>query len=157
MKKIIISFILVAALMTGCAKDNRPSDLPPLYPCAITITQDGSPLVGATVHLVPVAAENAKYQASTVTDEKGKAVLTTYGFDGVPAGRYKVCVWKTVVEGVTQITNSDGELVNTLGTEYRTVEREYSDATTTPHEIEITNKKMPPHSFDVGQAVKIQK
>jgi hypothetical protein len=158
MKKIINAFMLVAAVtLTGCNKSNRPSDLPPLYPCAMTIIQDGNPLGGATVSLVPLEEANAKYQASSITDESGTAVITTYGFDGVPAGRYKVCVWKTLIEGVEQYQDNYGETVSTTGTEYRTVETQYSDAETTPHEIEITGKKLSPKTFDVGKLVKIKK
>lgn len=156
----IIAFVVsicVVAFIIGCGRSSRPSDLPPLYPCAVIVTQDGQPLDGAVVDFVAVDAANAKYQASSVTDANGKAVVTTYGYNGVPAGRYKVCVWKTVIEGVTQVVNNDGELVDTMGAEYRTVEPQYSNAETTPLEIEITGKKMPPTSFDVGKPIKERK
>ncbi|MDR1491543.1 MAG: carboxypeptidase-like regulatory domain-containing protein [Planctomycetaceae bacterium] len=149
--------ILTASLIAGCQDQSRPADLPTLFPCAILITQDGKPLDGAVVELVPVDAANAKYRASSATDADGKAVLTTYGFDGVPAGRYKVCVWKTVVEGVKQFTNADGETVNTNGVDYQTVEPQYSSAETTPHEINIADKKTPLISFDVGKPIKVKK
>lgn len=157
MRKVIIALLLAAGTMTGCSNDSRPKDLPPLYPCVITVTQNAAPLDGAVVNLVAVEKTNAKYQASSVTDENGKAVIATYGFDGIPAGRYKVCVWKTVVEGVKEYTNSDGELVESLGTDYRTVEPKYSSAQSTPYEIEITAKSTSPEPFDVGKAVKIKK
>jgi hypothetical protein len=158
MQKIIIPFALIAIVFTGCGKnDSRPKDLPPLHPCTVTITQDGKPLDGAVVQFAAVDAENKKYQASSMTDAEGHVVMKTYGFDGVPAGKYKVCVWKTVVEGVTSHQNSDGEMVDTVGTEYKTVEPQYADAKTTPHEIEITGKeKKVEQTFDVGKAVKIK-
>lgn len=158
MKKFIIPLMLTIVSFIGCGKgDSRPKDLPPLFPCVVMITQDGQPLGGATVSFEPVDTANAKYQASSVTDETGKAVATTYGFNGIPAGKYKVCVWKTLTEGVMQVTNSDGETVNTPGTEYKTIDPLYSEAHTTPHEIEVTNKKASPHSFDVGKPVKIRR
>ena len=158
MKKFIIPSILILISFTGCGGDtSRPKDLPPLYPCAVTITQDGKPLDGAVVNLVAFDKENAKYQASSVTDAAGKAIMSTYGFNGVPAGKYKVCIWKTITEGVKQYTNKDGELVNTEGTDYKTVESKYADAKTTPHEIEITGKgKKVEQTFDVGKPVKIK-
>jgi hypothetical protein len=153
----LMMVILTAVFITGCQDKSRPADLPTLYPCVVTVTQDGKPLDGAVVDLVPVDAVNDKYRASSVTDAAGKAVLTTYGFDGVPAGRYKVCVWKTVVEGVAQFTNSDGEVVNTNGIDYRTVDPKYSNVETTPHEIHIIDKKTPPTSIDVGKPIKVKK
>jgi len=150
--------MLAVVSVTGCGKDSRPSDLPRLFPCAITITQEGNPLNGATVSLEPIDEANAKYRASSVTDDSGKAVVTTYGFDGVPAGRYKVCVWKTVIDDITQYRNSDGEMVNSNGTDYRTVERQYSDVATTPHEIEVTTGRGTTQAtFDVGKPVKERK
>jgi len=35
--------------------------------------------------------------------------MSTYGFNGVPAGTYKVIVRKTVVEDVKQVTDAYGE------------------------------------------------
>ena len=161
MNKLIIVLIILTGIvvLTGCAKnDSRPKDLPPLFACYLTITQGGSPLAGATVNLISIDGTNAKYQASSITDANGKAVVTTYGFNGVPAGKYKVCVRKTVVEGVTKVTDSYGDLVDSPGTEYRTVDPLYSDEKTTPHEIEIVEQKAPQSaSFDVGKPVKIKK
>lgn len=158
MKHSIISLTLIIISFTGCGRnDSRPKDLPPLVPCAVTITQDGQPLSGATVSFVPVDAAAAKYQASAITDDTGKAVATTYGFNGVPVGKYKVCVWKTLTEGVTQVMDGYGDMVDSPGIEYRTVELLYSDSQTTPLEIEITSKKTPLMSFDVGKPVKIRK
>ena len=157
MKKIIITLIVATLSVTGCSNDSRPNDLPPLFPCKITITQEGTPLGGATVTLEPQGMENTKYRSSSVTDDTGKAVLCTYGFPGVPAGKYKVCVVKYVIEDIKQFTNRDGELVNDDGIEYRTVKALYSDTKTTPHEIEITNKNTPLMSFDVGKPIREKK
>jgi hypothetical protein len=158
MKRIIVfgAAIFCAVLVVGCQGTSRPKDLPPLYPCEIIVTQDGKPLDDAVVDLVPTETANTKYRASSVTDTNGKAFMATYGFRGVPAGRYKVCIWKTVTEGVTKYTDKDGELQNTNGTEYRTVDSKYANAESTPHEIEITDKQNKSNiSFDVGKPVKI--
>ena len=158
-KKIIITLILIAVSMTGCGRDtSRPADLPPLFPCTITITQDGNPLSGATVDLEPADGANTNYRASAITDESGRAVLTTYGYKGAPAGRYKVTVRKTLIENVGEVTNEYGEVVGSSGLEYRTVERMYSDAKTTPHEIEVTTGRDTTHAtFDVGKPIKEKK
>ena len=159
MNKIIIASLLTIPFIIGCGGDSsRPTDLPPLFPCVVTITQDGQPLDGATVSFASAdTSAGAKYQATAITDDTGKAVATTYGFDGVPAGKYKVCVWKTLTEPGKQIRDGYGDLVDAPGTEYRTVDPKYSFADSTPHEIEIVGKGTPPASFDVGKPVKIKK
>jgi hypothetical protein len=144
MKKIIIAFMLAVVSLTGCSNSNRPSDMPTLFPCVVMITQEGSPLNGANVMLIPMPGTQDKYQASAVTDGGGKATLVTYGFDGIPAGKYKVCIRKVISDEKT-------------GAEFQTVEQQYAIPDSSPHEIEITGKKMPPMSFDVGKPVKIKK
>ena len=157
MKKLILPLLLTVTSFAGCAKDTRPKDFPPLFPCAITITQDGKPLEGATVNLVPMEGTDSKYQASATTGADGKAVIKTYGYDGTPAGKFKVCVWKTLTESGGKTTDGYGEEIDAPGIEYRTVEEIYSDAKTTPHEIEVVGKDTAPVSFDVGKSVKIKK
>jgi len=159
MKRIIIPLMLVVFTIAGCAKnDGRPKDLPPLFPCEITITQEGNPLSGATIALESFGEAKTTYLPSGITDESGKAVLSTYGFKGAPADMYKVTVRKTVVEDVKQVTDGYGDLVNDGGVEYRTVERQYSYPDTTPHEIEVTTGKGTTQaSFDVGKPIKEKK
>lgn len=135
----IIMLLLTGLAAMGCSDRQRPGDLPKLYPCELTITQEGTPLSGANVTLFPAEETNAKYQASSITNSEGKATLKTYGFDGIPAGKYKVCVRKVIGEE---------------NAEYQTVERQYSDSDKTPHEIEIIGGKTFQTSLDVGKAVK---
>ena len=142
--------------ITGCSNDtSRPADLPPLFPAEITITQEGTPLAGATVALEASGGTGSNYHPAGITDESGKAVVSTYGFNGAPAGTYKIIVRKTVVEDVKQVIDAYGDLVDDAGVEYRTVERRYSSAETTPHEIEITTSRDTTRvTFDVGRAIK---
>jgi len=135
---------------------NARKDLPPLFPVEITITQEKTPLSGATVALEVIGETSGTlYFPAGITDENGKAVIKTYGFDGAPAGNYKVTVRKTVVEDVQQVIDAYGDQVDGPGTEYRTVESVFSYADTTPHETEITNnKRLLRLTFDVGKAIK---
>lgn len=151
--------MLVALFIAGCSKDDgRPKDLPPLFPCEITITQDEKPLAQATVSLESSGEVNSVYLPSGITDESGKALISTYGFKGAPAGKYKVTVRKTIVEDVKQVMDSYGDMVDSPGTDYRVVERKYSDAKATPHELEVTaDKKTPKLTFDVGKPIKERK
>ncbi len=158
MKKTIAFFAAILAVLTfgGCKKDNRPEDMPPLFSCVITVLQEGVPLDEAAVSFVPIdGGVDAKYRAVGIANDEGKATMKTYGFEGAPAGKYKVTVRKLVVEDGPTITNSDGEEVTMRGAEYQAVERKYMDAKTTPHEIEITaDKKTHEATFDVGKQIK---
>ena len=159
MKRIIIPLMFVVFTIAGCAKnDGRPKDLPPLFPCEITITQEGNPLPGATIAFESFGETKVTYLPSGITNESGKAVLSTYGFNGVPAGTYKVTVRKTVVEDVKQVTDAYGDLVDDGGVEYRTVDFKFSNANTTPHEIEVTTGKGTTQAaLDVGKPIKERK
>ena len=159
MKRIIIPLMFVVFAIAGCAKnDGRPADLPPLFPCEITVTQEGTPLSGATIALESAGEAKSSYFPSGITNESGKAVLSTYGFAGAPAGTYKVTVRKTVVEDIKQIVDSYGDTVDDNGVEYRTVEIKFSNAGTTPHEIEVsTGRGTTQATFDVGKPIKQKK
>lgn len=150
---LVVAFVLVT--LGGCKKDNRPEDLPPLFPCVVTITQEGVPLEGAAVSFAAVDGSNAKYRAVGTTNAEGKATMKTYSFEGSPTGKFKVAVRKLVVEEGATTTNSDGEEVASNRKEYQAVEQKFIDAKTTPHEIEITgDKNTVEATFDVGKAQK---
>ncbi|MDR1960502.1 MAG: hypothetical protein LBQ54_15940 [Planctomycetaceae bacterium] len=159
MFRILFSLTLFYTLfsVSGCKDSSRPEDLPKLFPCIITITQEGKPLEEASVELVAADQNNAKYKSLSITDAEGRAVMSTYGFKGVPAGKYKVAVTKTLTDDVVYKENEAGGKDLVSYKTYRTVEPQFSDAKTTPHELEITGKdKKPEVTFDVGKAVKKQ-
>ncbi|MDR2641985.1 MAG: hypothetical protein LBC74_04250 [Planctomycetaceae bacterium] len=92
-----------------------------------------------------------------MTNAEGKAVISTYGFAGAPIGKYKVIVRKNVDDDLVYGTNSTGGKEVVAFKIYRTVEPQFSDVKTTPHEIEITGKeKKVEATFDVGKAIKVQ-
>ncbi|MDR3232326.1 MAG: hypothetical protein LBT46_01430 [Planctomycetaceae bacterium] len=140
---IIITLLIFVTLIAGCRDTSKPVDLPKLYPCTITITQEGVPLAGAMIELLPADGSSVKYRAVTVTGEDGKAAMATYRHAGVPVGKFKVVVDK---DDFGAAKNADT---------YRLVEAKYSSAETTPLEIEITGKGRVEKTFDVGKAVKV--
>jgi hypothetical protein len=154
--KHIFCIILSLSLFSGCTDSSRPKDLPQLHPCTLTFTQDGKPLDGAVIALVPTGETVGKYQASTVTNAAGKAAFSTYGFSGVPAGRYKVTVKKNIESDLEYGKDDYGDQIVIGGTTYRLVEPKYSSAETTPFEIDIPLTKSTTLSFDTGKAVKIK-
>ncbi|MDR3232791.1 MAG: carboxypeptidase-like regulatory domain-containing protein [Planctomycetaceae bacterium] len=139
-----IILIISVTIITGCRNTSKPVDLPKLYPCTITITQEGVPLAGAMIELLPADGSSVKYRAVTVTGKDGKAAMATYRHSGVPVGKYKVIVDKDVEEGDVKPVI------------YRLVEKKFSSAETTPYEIEITGKGRVEKTFDVGKAVKVR-
>jgi 5-hydroxyisourate hydrolase-like protein (transthyretin family) len=159
MLRIYLGFVLSAMLLMilGCKDKPQPEDLPKLYPCIVTITQDGKPLEDAAVELIAEDQSNAKYQPVTKTDTEGKAVMSTYGYKGAPAGKYKVVISKKIDDDFVYGTSSTGDKEVQKYNTYRTVEPKYSDSKTTPHEIEVTGKeKTVEATFDVGKAIKVR-
>ncbi|MDR1957446.1 MAG: hypothetical protein LBQ54_00080 [Planctomycetaceae bacterium] len=81
--------------------------------------------------------------------------MSTYGYEGTPLGKYKVVVTKNIQDNLVYAESSTGTKEVVGWTSYRTVEPNFSDAKTTPHEIEITGKdKKFEVTFDVGKAVR---
>ncbi|MDR2170329.1 MAG: hypothetical protein LBP59_09320 [Planctomycetaceae bacterium] len=149
---VCLSFICLA----GCGDSSRPKDLPELFPCTIMITQDGKPLSDAIVKLISQTDIDAKYNPVTVTGIDGIVKMSTYGFAGVPAGKYKIVVIKNIDDDIVYRTDDAGERVVVSYKTYRLVEKQFSDTATTPHEIEITGKeKSVEANFDVGKPIKI--
>jgi 5-hydroxyisourate hydrolase-like protein (transthyretin family) len=148
-------FLIVVLLFAGCGHSSRPADLPKLFPCTVTVTQDGKPLADAVVKLVTQAEDGAKYNPVAVTGEDGKIALSTYGFPGVPVGKYKVVIVKNIDDDIVYRTDDAGEKVTVSYKTYRTIEKQFSDAKTTPYEMEVTTKsKNIDITCDVGKAVK---
>ncbi|MDR1480015.1 MAG: carboxypeptidase-like regulatory domain-containing protein [Planctomycetaceae bacterium] len=148
-------FVSVLLFVIGCGDSPRPKDLPPLFLCTITVTQDGKPLSDAVVKLVTQENNTAKYTPVAMTGSDGKVIVSTYGFSGAPAGKYKVVVSKNIEDDIVYKTNADGEQEIVTYKTYRTVEKIFSNTETTPLEIEITPKnKNTEKTFDVGKPAK---
>ena len=94
--------ILLAAcllVLSGCSGQNLPEGMPKLTAVVLTITQDGAPLEGAVVSLLPLDSANSRWNASGVTTKDGKAIIRTLAkYDGAAVGKYKVIVKKTYTE-----------------------------------------------------------
>jgi len=150
-----IVFCAWCVVFTGCGGDSsRPADLPKLYPVTITVTSEGKPLEGAVVELVAVPP--LKYQAITPTNAEGKAVMRTYGYDGVPEGKFSVVITRDIDDDFVYVENSDGTQGIGGSTRYRTIDTITYQADSTPFEIEVP---LPPNqttTFEVGETVKVR-
>jgi uncharacterized protein (DUF2141 family) len=112
-------------------------------------------LPDAVVKLILQTDTEAKYHPVAVTGTDGIVKMSTYGFAGVPAGKYKVVVIKNIDDDIVYRTDDAGERIMVSYKTYRVIEKQFSDPATTPHEIEVTPKsKEIPMTFDVGKTIK---
>jgi len=158
----LLPILLAVLICNGCSKENRPADLPALYPVTITFTLDGQPLADALVNLHTEDTAIAKWTIGSYTDAEGKAIIVTHGqFRGAPAGKFKVCVKKTTLPGDEDSRNRErsSEFVVDFSPAQQPpgmpivtnhVHAEFGKQETTPLEIEVSaSKKMLNLTFDV--------
>jgi len=86
-------------LLSGCRGQKLPEGMPKLTPVVLSVTQDGAPLEGAVVSLLPLDSANSRWYASGVTAKDGKATIKTLAqYNGAVSGKHKVTVTKSVYE-----------------------------------------------------------
>ncbi|MDR2171059.1 MAG: hypothetical protein LBP59_13025 [Planctomycetaceae bacterium] len=95
-----IVFLLVFIVCLSCNRRpalERPKDMPKLLTCYVTVTFGEKPIEGVIVSLVPVESPESKWRPSGITNKKGVATpSSSYGFKGVPEGKYFVSFTKVV-------------------------------------------------------------
>ncbi len=147
MCKKLIPLIILALCLSGCATSSmpKPEGFPDLASCVITVTQDGAPLAGAHVALVP--SDGGKdWMAVGETDASGKAVISTYGqAQGAPLGKYKVVITQAEVDEASSDVPEQRK-------SYSFIELQYTKPESTPHEITVEGKTT--GTFDVGKKVR---
>jgi len=138
----LYSILLVASMLflSGCSKQKLPDGMPKLMAVDLTIMQDGAPLDGAIVSLLPLDV-NSRWNASGTTGKDGKAKMRTLAkYDGAAEGKYKVTVVKTYIEplppGLTQPEIRSYVLPPPV--EY--VHKNFAVPKTTPLELEVGSK-----------------
>ena len=151
MKRYRYTVLFSLLVVCGCQDSSRPKDMPPLFPCTVSVIQSGKPFEGAFVEFH--AKGEQKYRPATYTDADGNAVMQTYGFPGVPAGKYTITVRKNIDDDIVYRTDEAGIEVIVSSNTYKLVDDKYSKVETSPHEIEMTSKKVLV-SIDVGEAVR---
>ena len=161
----LVAFVTAGfVLLTGCGDSSnpKPTGFPDTVPCVVTITQEGTPLAGATVSLIP--SDGAKdWLFGATTDASGNAKIFTYGREaGTPKGKYKVVVTKTETEpskytmpdenDTAAVERYHRDVMNEKLNSYTLVETAYSEFSTTPLELEVTGKTA--QTFEVGKQVR---
>lgn len=132
-----LALACVCAVAVGCSKGpKKPADLPALNPTTVTVVyDDGTPVDGATVILLPADGTNPKWNLAGVTDAQGKLVLKTNGnWDGAPTGSYAATVSKIVTIESDEV-NADGSREVISDTRY--VDEKYNSIQTSGLTAEI--------------------
>lgn len=154
------------ALAIGCG-ETRPDGMPELYPATVTVMQDGSPLPGAAVTLLPQDAALTRWPVGGTTDDSGVVKLHTYStYPGAPAGTFKVTVSKTTTEGdprpthpganatPDQLSAYDRAMKTGTFEVFQVVAAEHRMPSTTKLSIDVTPSGPNDFTLDVGPAVK---
>jgi len=89
---LLFSILVLAVFLPGCNNKKRPDGFPQLYPCEITVLQEGTPLSGATVMLLSEGG-SVPWTVGGGTNDSGVARIFTHGeFAGAPLGQFQVWV-----------------------------------------------------------------
>lgn len=151
--------LLLLAVFFGCKQEQRPEGLPDLYPFSVRIVQDGTPLPDANVTLITDDSKLMRWPCGGNTDANGVAKLNTYGFDGAPAGKFRVTVSKSESTGGPQNSEEavklmqEGSAVETQV--FDLVDPIYKNQDQTPLTVEVSaDPKGGTAEFDVGAATR---
>lgn len=142
-----LSSLLLLGLL-GCSNAEAP---PALYPVTGTLKVNGKPLENMTVQLSPVDITSKAKPGIGKTDAEGKFTILTNGDKGAATGKYKVIlmdspkVQRTGPPTIEELTKMNGEMSQKIAQKGAAAfepptlpfPKEWSDATTTPKEVEV--------------------
>lgn len=147
---------LFTLVLTGCSGDVTPDGMPNLQPLALTVTQQGAPLEGASVQLIATDPANSRWASGGTTDAEGKVVLKTLGqYEGVVPGTYKVTFYKMATEGNAAAPAVDSPSSGGSTEAFLVIDPKYQTETTTPVEIAVVQGVDSLPAIDLGAPVKI--
>ncbi|MDR1384735.1 MAG: hypothetical protein LBJ67_12955 [Planctomycetaceae bacterium] len=147
-----VTVVLCLLFSVGCAEP-KPEGMPQLYPVTLTFQQEGKPLTEASIRLLPQFP--CTWFSGGSTDTNGRAKLVTHGkYNGIPAGKYKICVDKFYSDG--ELPSMDPNKTTKPMVHYNLVETQYTLPDKTPLEIEVKKGQNSFSPFDLGKAVKEQ-
>lgn len=155
----MLALLLTVLLLPSCQKEQRPEGLPELYPFSVKIIQDDAPLADANVTLITDDSSLLRWPCGGNTDENGIARLNTYGFDGAPAGQFRVTVFKTETEGESpeQAAQMMQEGTVDASKTFDLIDPIYKNQNKTPLVVEVLpTKENPIPEFNIGKSVKTE-
>jgi len=152
----------------GCSRGpKRPDGMPKLYSTEITVNSESGPVDDAIVTLYPSDGSRSQWSSGARTNAQGVARIKTHGqFDGVPEGKYKVVVKKTITEGDDPPPMGIDEETQRVYEEYMrsgnqqkifsVINSQFESVKSTTLEAEVKPQKLNASSVDVGATVKIE-
>lgn len=154
--------MICTLLFSGCG-ERRPDGMPPLYPTKLTFIQAGKPLPGVRVTLFFEDENQKNWPISGISDSNGVAVLKTQAiYNGVPAGRYVVCVEKNELNYTQPVTPAEAEVLKErfktnppMVTEF--IPPQFAKRSESPLKLEVAPKGSTKQEFDLGEAYKLEK
>lgn len=147
--------IVLCLLAMGCSSEKRPTGMPELIPTVIKLTQGGAPLEGASIALIPQAAENSRWASGGSTDSNGEVAIQTLGrYAGAPAGKYKITVYKSLIEDLSPGVEDSPSVIKKYKT-YSLVDIKLRTPDTTSLELDVAGPETA-QTFDVGAAVRLE-
>lgn len=154
---LLILLLLAISLLSGCGGEKKPKDMPNLFPCSITLTQEKTPLEGATVMAVSEDPQMARWPITGITDAVGSISLVTYGkFNGVPEGDYTLLIIKEeTVEQTPKVVDATEHRQGPVKF-YSLVDPKLGDKNSSTLKIKVGKKKNH-FDFDIGKKVRIEK
>ncbi len=141
-------------VFSGCG-DGRPS----LVPITGTVTLNGAPVEGAQLGFEPQGIEGYSRPSMAITDAQGKFTVGTYDkADGIPAGSYKVSVFKRDVVGkLPESYNSEDTAANIAPVTYKwTVPQKYSTTLDSGIVVEVSSGGMKPDTIALTGEAEMQ-
>ena len=138
MRLYLVLPVVCLLFLPGCGGQKLPDGMPKLTSVVLTVKQDGAPLEGAVVGLLPLDPANSRWNAGGVTDKNGQAKIRTLAqYDGAVPGKYKVTVVKTFVEPLPEGL-TEAERRNYKGPPpVESVHKNYAQKNTTPLDLEV--------------------
>lgn len=150
----LLALFLTSGLLSGCG-DGRPS----LVPVSGKVTLNGAPIDGALIGFEPDGIEGYSRPSISTTDSSGNFVVGTYDkADGMPAGKYKVTVFKKEVVGkLPENFNSEDTAANVQPVRYQwTVPRKYATSTDSGLTVEVTSAGMNPAEIALSGEAEVE-
>ncbi len=156
----VFAFLTASVFAVGCAEPPKPDGMPELYPCVVKLTQEGEPLVDASILCLSDDSKLIRWAVTGRSDANGVAKIFTMGkFEGAPLGDFAVVVSKNAAATADAASVSDD-----LGASGTTasepvvslVSLEFTEKATTPLRMTVEAKSNE-FEFDCGAKVKIER
>ena len=94
----VLTLTLLLLGAAGCGEP-KPEGMPDLHKVKIILTQEGKPCDDAKIGLLPLGGD-PQWSSGGTTDSNGNLEPVTHGkYKGMPVGKYRVTVDKSVGEG----------------------------------------------------------